>query len=501
MRWPAKSSSQAGRRPAFISPSAKSVIVEVNPGASTPGPVTFANAPAGGGSSTITIDAPPGNDVFDISLYDQPQISGETTAAGNELGSVTTAKIITADVLNALSATVIGTVASVTIGPLPNQSNVLAVAGSSPPVFELVGRTPATFAVAPLDVDGNVIVQPDAPPAIALAPNVRAVGILSVTPVAGTPGEFTVAAVAPNTTTYPTSLVATAADANGDSATSTQIVDVTSAVYVAYANGGTPAVARFDPRGTILPLAASAFAGLSDPVGLAYDADDRAIFVADAGLGKVLAFGEDGTPLATFTAPAVAGVNGIVYDPNSRNVYASGSAGVTVFSPSGGAPQNGIPASFSSPNAQGITYDDATPTKSLERIAVGNAATSDLAFFTESGSGRGSAALTSAPIAVAYGAPLTISQSPETTAQLYVTGTGAVQALDPTGIPVHTTSDAGGPYGVAVDPNTRAVQVAERSGNAVTTYLDDLSAVDATRSFSTPTVLGLTQPQGVCDVF
>jgi hypothetical protein len=501
MRWPAGAQTATRRRPAFISPSAKSVIVEVNPNASAPGPVTFANAPAGGGSSTIAIDAPPGNDVFVISLYDQPQTSGETIAVGNELGSVTVPKVIAANVLNGLTATVIGTVASVAIGPLPNQSYVLPVAGSSPPAYELVGRAPATFIVAPLDVDGNVIVQPDAPPAITLAPNVRAAGILSVAPLSGTPNEFTVQAIAPNTTTYPTSLVASAVDANGNSATSSQVVDVTSEVYVAYAGAGAPAVARFDPHGTVLPLPAGAFAGLSNPVGLAYDGDDRTIFVADAGLGKVLAFDETGNAIASFGAPDVAGLNGVTYDPNNRNVYAAGSAGVTVFSPSGGAPQNGVPATFPAPSAQGIAYDASTPTAVLNRIAVGNAAAPSLSFFTESGSGQGTAALSAVPIAIAYGSPLTISQSPQTTAQLYITSAGAIQALDPTGTLVRTVTDGGGPYGVTVDPNARSVQVTERSANAVITYLDDLSATDASRSFSTPAVLGLTQPQGVCDVF
>jgi hypothetical protein len=501
MRWARKGSSQSKRRPAFISPSAKSVVIEVNPDAATPGPITFANAPATGGSSTITIDAPPGNDAFVISLYDQPQTPTETTAAGNELGSVTVAQTIVADVTNTLSATVIGTVASVRIGPLPNQSNVIAEAGVSPAAYELVGRAAATFTVAPLDVDSNVIVQPDAPPAITLTPNVRAVGILSVTPVSGATNQFTVQAVAPNTTTYPTSLVATATDANGDSATSSEIVDVTSALYVAYANGGAPAVARFDPHGTPLSLTAGSFSGLNDPVALAYDPDDRIIFVADSGLGKVLAFDENGGAIASFAAPPVAGVNGVTYDPNDGNVYASGIGGVTVFSPSGGTPKGGMPATFAAPTAQGIAYVATTPYTALNRIAVGNTATPALAFFTENGSGRGSAALTSPPIAVAYGAPVTISQAPQTTAQLYVTSAAAVTALDPFGTPVNSVADPRGPFGITVDPNSREPQVAERSANAVTTYLFDLSAADPVRSFSTPSSLGLTQPQGVCDVF
>jgi hypothetical protein len=501
MRWARKGSSQAKRRPAFISPSAQSVVIEVNPDAATSGPITFANAPATGGSSTITIDAPPGNDVFVVSLYDQPQTPTETTAAGNELGSVTVAQTIVADVTNTLSATVIGAVASVRIGPLPNQSNVIAEPGTSPAAYELVGRAAATFTVAPLDVDGNVIVQSDAPPTIALAPNVRAIGILSVTAVSGATNQFTVQAVAPNTTTYPTSLVATAVDANGDSATSSEIVDVTSALYVAYANGGAPAVARFDPHGAPVPLPTGSFSGLNDPVGLAYDPDDRIILIADAGLGKVLAYDENGGLAASFASPAVADVNGVTYDPNDGNVYVSGSAGVTVFSPSGGTPKGGTPATFAAPNAHGIAYAATTPNTALNQIDVGNTATPALAFFTENGRGQGSAALTAPPIAVAYGAPLSLDQSPQTTAQLYLTSSAAVAAFDPTGTPVNTVADPRGPSGITVDPNSREPQVAERSANAVTAYLFDLSATDPVRSFSTPSSLGLTQPQGVCDVF
>jgi hypothetical protein len=458
MHWPARSSAQTKRRPAFVSPSAQSVVIEVNPDAPTPGPITFANAPAGGGTSTVTIDAPAGQDVFVISLYDQAQVATETTATGNELGRVSVAQSIAPNVTNTLSATVIGTVASVRIGPLPNQSNVVAVAGSSPPSFELVGRAPAIFTVAPLDVDGNVIVQPDAPPAISLTPNVRATHILSVNLVAGTTDQYTVQAIAPNTSVSPTALVATAFDANGNSATSSTIVDETSAVYVAYANGGAPLIARFAADGTPMPLAPGAFGGLKNPVALAYDADDREILVADAGLGKVLAFDESGAPLAGLTAPAVAGANGVAYDPNDGNVYATGSGGVTVFSPSGGAPNGSVPANFTAANAQGVAFDATSPGAVLDELAVGNIATPALAFFSESGGGAGSAPLTIAPIAIAYGSPLSVTQSPQTTAQLYITSTAGIAAISPTGSPVTTVADTGTPFGITVDPNSREPQ-------------------------------------------
>ncbi len=357
IRWPGRAgASGATRRPRFVSPSAVSVVVEVNPDSSPAGPITFANAPAGGGSSTVAIDAPVGPDVFVISVYDAAQSAGETAAAGNELGRVTVSQTVVSDTTNTLTATVVGTVAAIRIGPAANQTNVVPIPGSSPPAYELVGRAPATFTAAPLDADGNVIVQPDAPPSIALAPNVRSTGVLAVTAVAGQPNQFTVQAVAPNTTTYPTALAATASDANGNLATSSTIVDVTSALYVAYANGGSPAVARFEPHGTPMPLPAGAFAGLSNPVALAYDADDRTIFVADAGLGEVLAFDENGSPVASFAPQSLAGANGVTYDPNDRNVYATGTSGVVAFAPNGGPPNAGAPATFAAANAAGIAF-------------------------------------------------------------------------------------------------------------------------------------------------
>ena len=506
IRWPSRAtasrSSTGARRPSFVSPSAVSVVVEVNPDASTAGPVTFANAPSGGGSSTIAIDARVGADVFVVSVYDAPQTAGETSAAGNELGRVTVSQTIVANTTNTLTATVVGTVAAIRIGPAASQANVLPVAGTSPQSYELVGRAPATFTVAPLDADGDVIVQPDAPPSIVLAPNARSTGLLAVAAVAGQPNTFTVQATAPNTTTYPTALVATATDANGNLATSSTIVDATSALYVAYANGGAPSVVRFDPHGAQLPLPSGAFAGLSNPTALAYDADDRIVFVADAGLGEVLAFDENGAPVASFAPQSVPGANGVAYDPNDLDVYATGTNGVSVFAPNGGPPNNGAPATFAAASARGVAFLVANGNVPDHRIAVGTAsAPPTLAFFTEAGSAAGSSALGDAPNAVAYGAPVQTGQSPQTAAQIYVVTASGVTAFAPYGPSIATASDPGGPFGIAVDPNLREPVVTERGANAITSYLFDLSGTDAATSFATPASLGLTQPQGVCHVF
>jgi hypothetical protein len=502
MHWPARAPSSR-RGPRFVSPSTASVVVEVNPDDATPGPVTFANAPpVAGGTSNLTVDAPAGADVFLIALYDQPQVPGEATTVGNELGRVRVAQTIVANVTNTLSATVVGTVASVRIGPLPNQGNVVPIPAASPAAYELYGRAPATFAVAPLDAGGNAIVQPDAPPALGLAVNPRAAGVLSVTPVSGTTDQFTVQATAPNITTYPTSLVGTARDANGGLATSTTIVDVTSDVYVGYASGGSQKVARYDVHGNVRPLPAGAFAGVVDPVALAYDADDRTIFVADASLGQVLAFDESGAAVAGFTPRTVAGANGVAYDPHNGNVYASGSAGVTVFAPNGGAPLGGAPSSFAATAPSAIAYAAASFNGALNRIVVGTAAaTPKLSMFSESGAAQGAVVLAAAPLAVAYGDPVGVNGSPSTRAQLYVTSGSGVIALDAFGALQTTSANPGNPFGIAVDPNSRLVLLAQSGANTLTSDLDDLSASVAARSFATPAALGLSQPQGVCYVF
>jgi hypothetical protein len=502
MHWPTRTPS-ARRRPSFVSPSTASVVVEVNPDGVTPGPVTFANAPAlAGGTSSVGVDAPVGADVFLISLYDQPQVAGETSTVGNELGRVRVAQTIVANTTNTLSATVVGTVASVRIGPLPNQDNVVPVPSASPPAYELYGRAPATFAVAPLDAGGNAIVQPDAPPTLGLAVNPRAAGVISVMPVNGTIDQFTVQATAPNITTYPTSLVGTARDANGALATSTTIVDVTSEIYVGYASGGSQKVARYDVHGNVRPLPAGAFAGVVDPVALAYDADDRTIFVADASLGQVLAFDESGGAVAGFTPRAVAGANGVAYDPHNGNVYASGSGGVTVFAPDSGPPLGGAPSAFAATAPSGIAYAAASFNGPLNRIVVGTAsATPKLSMFSENGAAQGAVGLSSAPLAVAYGDPVGVNGSPSTRAQLYVTTGSGVTALDAFGAAAATSTIAGNPFGIAVDPNSRLVLLTQSGANTLTSYLDDLSASVASRSFATPPALGLSQPQGVCYVF
>ena len=183
-------------------------------------------------------------------------------------------------------------------------------------------------------------------------------------------------------------------------------------------------------------------------------------------------------------------------------MYATGTNGVSVFAPGGGAPNNGVPATFAAPNAAGVAFVAANFNGPDDRLAVGRAAAAPaLAFVSETGAPRGTQPLTDTPVAVAYGAPLQIGQSPQTTAQIYVATASGITAFPAFGASVATVADGGGPFGIAVDPNSREPVVTERAAGAITTYLFDLSGTDASASFATPSSLGLTQPQGVCHVF
>ncbi len=196
-------------------------------------------------------------------------------------------------------------------------------------------------------------------------------------------------------------------------------------------------------------------------------------------------------------------MNGVVYDPNDGNVYAAGSGGVTVFSPSGGAPNAGAPGDLCGDERAGHRlrriharrspqpHRGRTDRDAGAGVLHGNAAAD-----------KDRPPLAAAPIAIAYGSPLTISMSPQTVAQLYVTSASGIAALDPTGTPVTSVADPGDPFGIVDRPQHARTAgrgaIRKRASRPISTTS---ARSIAARSFFTPSALGLTQPQGVCDVF
>ena len=125
------STSAKSRRPAYISPSARSVGISVN-GATA----QYLNAP----STTLTISAPAGVDTFAIQTFD------EQNGQGDALSQANITQTVKIDTANVLSATLNGVATSVQVA-VANQFTA-GTAGTS------------AVNVAALDADGNTIVGP-----------------------------------------------------------------------------------------------------------------------------------------------------------------------------------------------------------------------------------------------------------------------------------------------------------------------------------------------------
>src|SRR5579872_4875225 len=333
IHWPSRSSKRRilrNGRPRFLSPSTASVIVEVN---NTSGPVTFANAPpTGGGSSTIFIDAPVGSDTFTATLYDQPQVAGETSPVGDALGIGNTTLNVQHAVLNTVNIAVAGIVSQIAVTPVSGQPLVESING----VVSLVGDSPETFNATVEDADGNMILPQ---PPIAVSAEAANTGTGAPSFVAVTPGSsttsFSVQPIAPVIPINgPAGVDVSSQDANGDTATTSLHLQLLPAIYAGFSNSsnGAPHILLGDDLGNLIPLSTGAFTGVTDPVGLAYDCVNRHVLVAERD-GHVLAFDALGNAIAGFSIPVQTGLIGITFDPNSQRIYTlSVNAGATIVS-------------------------------------------------------------------------------------------------------------------------------------------------------------------------
>lgn len=343
VNWPKAKSDRRHLHSRFVSPSAMSAILQVGSGKSAI--IGIANND-GAASSQLELEVPVGSGDFTVSLYDHKQTSS-TSIAGLLLGQGEVVQTIKANQVNRLHIVVDGVVANVGVALDPH-STMAEVSGSSGSQrLTLVGDVPAIVVLTPLDVDGNAIVAPGTVPPVSLKSGLETSTGLSVTPVPGKRGEFIVAAAGPSSNgTY--GLVATAKDGQGGTAQTNLAVVQSSAMYVAYGNGNGARIAIFDETGHVMPMPANAFAGVTQPVGLSYDADDRLLFVADAS-GKLLAFDGAGNPSSVFAPHIVPGINSVSYF-NAQNarypqyqivspkrVIVGGSSGITEFDATTGA--------------------------------------------------------------------------------------------------------------------------------------------------------------------
>jgi len=104
----------------------------------------------------------------------------------------------------------------------------------------------------------------------------------------------------------------------------------------------TSSLSIFDTSGTPVTQAGGSFAGLAQPVGVAYDTDNQQIYVTNEATNALAAYTAAGA--AKGTVPTASHPMGVVYDANDRSLYvASGGIGPAVLNASPAAPGAGDP--------------------------------------------------------------------------------------------------------------------------------------------------------------
>lgn len=489
MHWPAAGTVAHVRHRQFISPNTMSVVVEVNNDSSL---TTTANNPSAGQPTTsgITVNAPAGNDVITISLYDK---AGGT---GNELGQATVTQNIVAGQLNSLSATIDGLVTSVDLQPLPGQATVLqSTDGSGAKVFTLAGDLGATFVATAKDADGNIIVGPGDP----ITYSAGAVNTaLSVTPVAGHTDEF---AVAPGSTqsTHPVGVMVQAADGQGGNAQSNYTMALSPLVYVAYHNAGIGSVAAVLMDGTRLSLPGT-FPGVVNPTGLAIDSDNHRIYVVDASSNKLLAFNEDGSAASGFTPAAVPNPVGVAYDSNNHDLYVAQSSNAVSEFHADGTPVSVSAAWANLSTPVGIAAW-MTGDAGFQQIMVANAGNNTVSRYNEDGTPGPSTPLSRQPYYTTGMPPAGIAAN-AVDGYVYFDGTDSTGTQTLTAVPgiqggfaASTTTGLSGPTGLAYDALDDSVLVANGTSGDVTIYDAALAGLTTTihapTGLSTPVALGI----------
>lgn len=322
------------RRPHFISPSAQSIGIEVSPvGSTDPSQrvTTTINKPSNGATtSTVSIDAPTGNDDILFVEFDQ------TNLGGNRLGGAEVFQTISLGQANAVNATLDGYVGNVKLNVTGGVATGQDLSGQ--PVYSLIGAIPMNVVLTLQDADGNTIVAPGTAPIAQITSSNSS--LFTVTPVASSPYTYTVRKISPWSDiglTYPwipsaakylALNVAVASGADGAQRYQTSFsVSGLPAIYATSGVGVSAKMSAFREDGTPVSLPA-AFAGLNQPVAMTYDQDDNRIYVADGATNTIQAFGGDGSAVTGWAAPTVPGINSLAYDSTTKTLLA-GSNGAT----------------------------------------------------------------------------------------------------------------------------------------------------------------------------
>jgi hypothetical protein len=368
------------RRPHFISPSAQSIEIDVSADAKpSKYAATIVDRPKSGKLSTVAIDAPIGKDDFVFGVYDRPK------AQGNLIGGAEVFQTIVAGKANVLKVTLDGYVDGAKL-TYNSPYLVSTVDAGGQPNFTLVGVGSVSVSLTLTDVDGNVILPPGTAPVATLTSSQPS--LVKVTS-SGSNG-YTVQAVASNPTGAVIGLQVQAnSGASGSQPYETQFpLTESAAIYAAYGAGGSAGVTVFDQQGHT--YTSTGFSGLNTPVAMTWDPVDKMVLVADAGNGgTLLAFDPAGNAAKGWTPPAVPGIDGVAYNPDTKQIYVTTTAGggaVNAFNAQGSRVSLSSTAFTGLDDPIGIAYDSSahnaiTPT-SIDEFYIVNKPSSGPAFLT-----------------------------------------------------------------------------------------------------------------------
>lgn len=335
-----------------VAASARSVRVDVSQkGSPTIVKTTIADRPGHAASSDTHFDVPVGDDDFAFTVFDGPH------GGGDALGGAVVTRTIRANASNTVKAAFTGYAAGFILHPVDSRMRIIYAGsiGPAPPIYDISGQAPLTFSVAVTDADGDILLAPGAPSVKAVS---EITATFAVARVKGSANTFTVQAVGPMPRTTP-HLVLEARGAGGTTYTTSYQLTETALLYASAGSGSTAHIYAFDSLGRSYPFS-GAFPGLNRPIGLTLDENKARIYVADAGASKILAYDENGNPIAGWAAPVVPGITGIAFSPHAKHIYASTNAGngaIDVFD-TAGAPVS-VPGAFGSLHAPpvGVAYD------------------------------------------------------------------------------------------------------------------------------------------------
>lgn len=353
---PPKSTTTASatRTPKYISPSTLSIAISVNgdpavaQDITTGGPNCNTPTVISPTTCTVTFNAPPGNDQFTITTYDQPN-TGSPPFTGNILSQTTFTQMINAGVANVVTATLGGFPATLTVSPLTDSSYLI---GSTLSGFTSYFTEAHHIAVVTYDADNNPIVGTGSP----TLGVVGTAGLTVTAPAAGaSQNVFTVQNAAFNTSEMLT-VTATPATGSGGNVLTQAIPVNTKHIVVSIVSRGTTTgtlnVYNDDTAAPVRTLALN-----DNPTGFFTDNQGDAVIPMQGSTVEVFT-GAATTPTYTLTLNITNPRSGC--SDHESNIYIANGGNTVLEFPNGGANtnSNAYTATLNAPQGCVIDVDD-----------------------------------------------------------------------------------------------------------------------------------------------